>query len=879
MEAPQPIVAGSRFGPYEILSSLGAGGMGEVYRARDERLDRIVALKILPPDRGGDPDFRDRLRREARALSRLSHPNVCAVFDVGTEGGRDYFVMELLAGETLAARLERGPLALEQTLELGVQIAGALESAHRAGVVHRDLKPANVMLTPSGVKLLDFGIARVASVASVALRETMTATLASHDSLSGTLQYISPEQLEGREADARSDIFSFGAVLYEMATGQRAFDGDTPARVTAAILTGDPPPAFSPHSSAHRAFDRLIRSCLAKDPAERWQSAHDLRLELGWLAHRLRAPAHQPARRTVSRHIWIAAASAAGIAAGVLFAELRPRESPARPVVRAMIPPPDGSQFMPVGTQAGPAALSLDGRRVAFSASGPDGPSRLWVRPIGSVVAQPLAGTENGTFPFWSPDGQELGFFADRKLKKIDIASSTVTSLCDAPFGGGGTWNRDGTIVFAPNFSRPGGGLQRVSDRGGSPIQATTVDSRNGDVAHKWPAFLPDGRHFLYASRKVSGGWTIRVASLDSNRADDVVAADSNAQYANGFLFFARNGTLVAQPFEERTLRLAGDTVPLADGILHDVNLGHAVFSVSERGSIVYQAGPAVLPSRLVWLDRQGNLAGSIDDACFCAWPRLDPLGTRAAVTVTHPGTANADIYVYHFADGRKDRLTFDASYDGHAAWTPNGSRIVFDSGRQGTSDLYWIDAQGKGAEEQLFKSNGDKFVHQVLPDGIVFEEARDLWLLPPTKGAKPQQLRLSQRAARSGAVSPDGRWFVYEINEGGEVEIYATSYPGMTGNWPVSEDGGILPRWSHDSREIFYVKPDHARMYAVRINEEDGSLRPSRPELLFTTQMQIGRGYPYDVAADGRFLAVVSSGSTTTPLTLVVDWPSEVRR
>jgi Tol biopolymer transport system component len=383
----------------------------------------------------------------------------------------------------------------------------------------------------------------------------------------------------------------------------------------------------------------------------------------------------------------------------------------------------------------------------------------------------------------------------------------------------------------------------------------------------------------------VSGGWKIRVASLDSDRVDDVLEADSNAAYANGFVLFVRKGTLLAQRLEDRTLRLAGQPVPIAEGVLHDVNLGRAVFSVAER-SLVYQAGSAVLPSRLVWLDRNGNHAGTVEKECVCAWPRLDPQGTRAAVTVTRPGDANPDIHVYHLLDGRSQPLTFHDAYEGHAAWTADGNRIVFDSNRRGVaSDLHLIDANGQRAEEPLYESDQNKFVIQVLAGGVVFredregEEDRRLWLLPLTKGAKPQQIRLNQPTATFGAVSPDGRWLAYVLRGGNGPEVFVTSFPGLTGNWPISQDGGSLPRWSRDGREIFYMTQDHATMYAVRINEDGGTLRPSRPERLFTTQMQVGRGYPYDVAPDGRFLAVVASGSTNAPLTLVVDWPSDLRR
>jgi hypothetical protein len=505
MEAHQPVTPGSRFGPYEILSSLGAGGMGEVYRARDERLDRVVALKILANHRGDDPDVNERLRREAHALSRLSHPNVCTIFDVGSERGRGYFVMELLEGETLAERLRRGALSLEQTLDVALQIASALETCHRAGLVHRDLKPANVMLTSSGVKLLDFGIARFAPLAARPLGETATATQTIDSGLAGTLEYMSPEQLEGAEADARSDVFSFGALVYEMITGRRAFAGDTPARVTAAILSEDPPPILSTQSAAPRELDRLIRSCMVKNPPDRWQNAHDLRIELGWVADRMRKPDSGPRRHRSYAGLWLAAAVVGGVAAGFVVAQQQARRPPLRNTVRTVILPPADNQFMPVGTQGGPAVLSPDGRRLAFAASSADGRPRLWVRSLNSLVEQPLLGTENGFFPFWSPDGEQLGFFAEGKLKKIAIASGTVTTLCNSAHGsgGGGTWNRDGTIVFGAG----NGGLQSVSSDGRSPQAITKPDTQRQEAAHRWPEFLPDGRRFLYAAQGLSGGY------------------------------------------------------------------------------------------------------------------------------------------------------------------------------------------------------------------------------------------------------------------------------------------------------------------------------------------------------------------------------------
>jgi Tol biopolymer transport system component len=410
----------------------------------------------------------------------------------------------------------------------------------------------------------------------------------------------------------------------------------------------------------------------------------------------------------------------------------------------------------------------------------------------------------------------------------------------------------------------------------------TKLNTERGEESHRWPVFLPDGRRFLYAVQPLKGGpLSIRAGSLESNQGDDlrdkIIEANSNALYASGFLLFVRNGTLLAQRMDERTLHLTGDPVPLAEQVLYDVVLGRAVFSASDQGSLVYQTGDAVRPAKLLWLDRTGKNVGVVDESCFCNWPRLAPDGRRVALAATDSTNGNTDVYVYDLTDRRPQRLTFDDSYDGHPAWTRDGTRIVFDSTRKGARDIYWMDAHGAGAQDVLLESDRQKYVLSVTGGSIVFWEDDHFWLLPLTKGAKPQAFSVSQAKELFGEVSPDGRWFVYQSNEGGKADVFVTSFPARNGKWLISEDGGMLPKWSHDGREIFYLKPDHATLYAVPVSDAGGVFRPSRPNRLFSTQMLYGRGYPYDVSSDGRFLAVASSGSTTTPLALVVDWPSAI--
>ena len=881
---------GARLGAYEVIALIGAGGMGEVYRARDPRLERTVAIKVLPEARSADAEHRERFRREALALSRLSHPNICAVFDVGTQDGTDYLVLELLEGETLAERLERGPMTSAAALEIGRSILSALERTHGMGLAHRDLKPSNIMLTRSGAKLLDFGLARFILPSNESSSLTVSKALTDQGAVLGTFQYMSPEALEGHEADARSDLFSFGAVLYEMVTGRRAFRGDSPASVIGAILKEDPPSIVDVDASAPLQLDRVIRSCLAKDPDERWQNAHDLRLELQWSAEMLGPSRGRAVSRTSRLAPWFAVTAVALLAALLVFRGFG-RGPVQRSAVRALIYPPEAAQFVSVGSQAGPPVLSFDGRRLAFVATSSEGRSVLWVRSLGALKAQAIAGTEGASYPFWSPDGGHLGFFADQKLKKVALDGGAVTVLCDALYGAGGAWGRGDIIVFAGNS--PGGlqagGLQRIAAAGGAAVAVTTLNRERQESSHRWPAFLADGRRFVYAVGHESkeGRWTIHIASLDSDATGVLVEADSNALYADGSLLFARGGTLFVQALDRSSTRLIGEAVPIAADVLRDAVLGRAVFSVSDDGTLVFQTGAAASGSRLVWFDRSGVEVGTLGEPGFYIWPRLSPDGERAAIAVTDPRTGNTDIWIHDLADGRKRQLTFSAAPEANPTWGREGNRVFFTTGRRGVSDIYQTDSRGGGAEEALLESDAMTRVQSASPDGRYLIFARreglgpsQLWLLSLTGEGKPRPLLGGDNNYLFGEISPDGHWLVYQSNESGKNEVYVTAFPSCVGKWRVSQDGGILPRWSADGREIFYVTQDHAAIFSASVSVERGTFQAMGVRRLFSVPMVAGRGYPYDVSRDGqRFLVVVSSGAAATPLTLVLDWDADLRR
>ena len=891
-----PLSVGTRLGPHEILEPLGAGGMGEVYRARDTRLDRTVAIKVLPGHLSGNEELRQRFDREARAISQLSHPHVCALYDVGHQDGVDYLVMEYLEGETLAERLVKGPLPVEQVLRYGIQIADALDKAHRLGIIHRDLKPGNVMLTKSGVKLLDFGLAKLrattpGSVSSaVSVLSTQTGgSLTAQGTILGTYEYMAPEQLEGKEADSRSDIFALGALLYEMATGQKPFQGKSQASLIAAILDRTPPPISTVQPMAPAALDRVVQTCLEKDPEDRWQTAHDVMLQLKWIAEggsQAGLPAPIVARRRSRERLgWVVAAVVVASMGTLGVLQLRrPRSAPA--VVRSNVLPPVKASFTFVGQGGGPVAVSPDGRQLAFVAAEPGGKRQLWIRPLESLIARSLPATEGAAYPFWSPDSRFVGFFADGKLKRIEVGGGPPLSICDASDPRGGSWNRDDIILFEPQFREP---IHRVTAAGGKPVPVTSFDGSRRETTHRWPFFLPDGRRFLFFSGSHSTSAesdldAIFVGSLDGEKPKLLVEARSNAAYAAGHLLFVRHRTLLAQLFDPKSLRLSGDAFPIAENVQDDPGFFNAVFSVSEGGTLAYQeSGGTIGLSEVAWVDRSGKKIGVLGDPADYYDPRISPDGRRVAVVIGDPG----DIWIYDVARPVRTRLTFAPGSDTAPTWSPDGTRVAFSSQRSGDGDLYARTASGAGADELLSSSKVFKVANSWSPDGryIVYTATpekpgskADLWLLSlPDRKASP--LAHTEFDEVAGAFSPDGRWLAYASNESARFEIYVKPFPEPGGKWQVSTAGGLEPRWRRDGKELFYLAPD-GKVMAVEVGT-GAAFEAGPPQALFVTSLKNAAGWRYDVTADGqRFLVNRPIGEESSPpITLVQNWTALLKR
>ncbi len=894
------LAAGSRLGPYEVMSALGVGGMGEVYRARDTRLDRTVAIKVLPSHLSQSPEFRQRFEREAKTISSLSHPHICALYDVGQAvleedrrpapgAGRQisYIVMEYLKGETLTDRLAKGPLATEQVLRHAIEIADALDKAHRQGIVHRDLKPGNVMLTKSGVKLVDFGLAKFSASAPITpglslLPTQEGANLTAEGTILGTFQYMAPEQLEGKEADARTDIFAFGAVLYEMATGQKAFSGKSQASLIASIIGSDPPPISSVQPMTPPALDRVVKTCLAKDPEDRWQTAHDVMLQLKWIAEggsQAGIPAPLAARRRGRERLaWVVNALTAILAVAATLVVLQIRREPSR-VIQSSINPPEKSRF---SFEDGPMALSPDGRRLAFVARAPEGKKLLWVRPLDALLAQPLAGTEGASFHFWSADSRFLGFFADGKLKRIDASGGSPETLCDAPQGRGGTWSRDGVILFAPTV---GGPIYRVSSSGGSATPVTRVDPSRRETSHRWPCFLPDGRHFLYLVQGEKGG--LHVGSLDSKEEKLLLLANSNVAYAPpGYILFFRERTLRAQPFDAKRLQLTGEAFPLAEQVQSNAAFANANFSVSENGVLAYLGGAANL-SQLVWLDRSGKRLGSVGEPADYWDPRISHDGRRIAYVI-NDAAGNGDIWLYDVSRRVATRFTFDPENDYAPVWSPDDSRIVFTSYRKGPGDLYQKVSTGAGSDELLLGSSSRKIPSGWSPDGrflaLHLLQPKTSWdILVFSLGDRKLIPYLQTEFAEYGAqFSPDGRWVAYVSAESGRPEIYVQPFPGPGGKWQISTAGGSMPAWRRDGKELFYIAPDSKLMVArVRTGS---TFEAEVPESLFESRQKSFGGLTrrqYDVSPDGqRFLVNwAMEEESSTPITLVQNWTAKARR
>jgi Tol biopolymer transport system component/predicted Ser/Thr protein kinase len=880
------IAAGARLGPYEILSPLGAGGMGEVYRAKDTRLERTVAVKVLPAHLAASAESRQRFEREAKTISQLSHPHICALYDVGNQDGVEFLVMEYLEGETLSERLLKGPLAFEQVLRYGIEIADALDKAHRQGIVHRDLKPGNVMLTKSGVKLLDFGLAKAVAPTTP---QQMTSfptqqALTQEGRILGTFQYMAPEQLEGREADARTDIFAFGTVLYEMATGKKAFSGKSQASLISSIMGSQPPAISTIVPMTPPAFDRVVRTCLAKDPDDRWQTAHDVMLELKWVAEGGSAvglPAPVLAKRT-SREWTAWAFAAVGILAALGLWLFRPHGVRKAEAVTASLLPPPGATLV---RSAGPLALSPDGRRLVFVARR-EGKTMLWVRPLDADAAQVLPGTEGATFPFWSPDGRSLAFFAEGRLKRIEAAGGTPETLSDA-VGLGGTWNRDGVILFGPGDGRP---IHRIPASGGSSAAVTRLGA--GET-HAHPFFLPDGRHFLYAVGTGASApflESIFVASLDGGEPKRLVASNSNAVYADpGYVFFWRERALRAAAFDPTRLRLTSEPFVVASDVMVSPGQATAAFAVSSRGVLVYQRGGTVADlSELLWFDRSGKALGSLGPPAFYYHPRISHDGRRVAVDKSDL-LNKGDIWVYEVSGGAATRVSFDPADESAPLWSPDDARLIYFSLKSGTQDIYGKPIEGSASAQPILVSRAEKHPADWSADGrfLLFSSSdpdarmqRDLWVFS-FADVKARPFVTSPSRDEDGQFSPNGRWVAYISDESGRSEVYVRPFPGPGPRRQVSTAGGSMPRWRSDGRELFYVALDNKLMAAPVKTGDVFEANASMP--LFETHIRTEPTWTqYDVSADGqRFLinTMVETAAEREPITLVLDWTATFER
>ena len=905
------LTAGTRLGPYEIQAPIGAGGMGEVYRARDTRLERIVAVKVLPTEFAGEPTLRERFDREARLISSLNHPHICALFDVGQQDDASYLVIEYLEGETLASRLEKGRIKLDQALQIAVQIAGALDAAHRAGVVHRDIKPGNVMLTRAGAKLLDFGLARTGPLLSTSssgsIMPTTPAAVTAQGTILGTLQYMSPEQLDGSEADARSDIFAFGALVYEMVTGRKAFEGRSQASLIASIMSADPPPISALQPVAPAALDRVINKCLAKSADDRWQSAKDLADELTWIGRADSSVATDVSRTTASRAgvrpsrerlAWIAAVifGAASIAALVLAYRgfLTPPVEPSN-LYRTSI------ELWPGASMAGVLpgrriALSPDGRMLAIvggdAAVSVSNQRHIWIRRLDSPTSLQLPGTDGASNPFWSPDSRFIAFFAQGQLKKIDVSGGPpITIAPEAAALGTGSWNRDDVILFLPKA----GPLFRIPASGGTPEAVTVVD-RN---THSDPFFLRDGRRFIFQVTDLSnsGSGGIYVGDLLKEEPPKrLLAINSNVVVADGHLLFVRDRTLMAQPFDEDRLELSGNPVVIGEDLeLSSLPVGGS-FTASSTGTLAYRSGLASVRTQLAWFDRQGTRLSTVGDATDQMTVSLSPDGAQAALSVLDTARNTRDIAVVDLKrNGLLNRFTFDPADDMSPVWTHDGRDIIFASRRNGRLDLFKKPANGVGAEVPLYTDGlNNLYPTDVSKDGkfLLFftgnalsKTSNDLWLLPLTGEAKPEVYLQTAVTEYYGAFSPDGRWIAYSSLESGRVEVWVSSFPGPGGKWQISRDGGDFPRWRADSKELYFRAPDESLM-AARVDGSGPALVVGEVTKLFHTQMRsVGfsgsNAANYAVTPDGqRFLIAVSEdGAAEPPTTFLVNWTAALRR
>jgi Tol biopolymer transport system component len=899
-----PFSIGDRLGPYEILAPIGAGGMGEVWKARDTRLGRVVAIKTLPPGLADSAEFRDRFEREARMIASLNHPHICTLHDVGHHREMDYLVMEFLEGETLASRLVKGPLPLEQALQYAIQIAGALDKAHRLRMTHRDLKPGNIMLTKSGAKLLDLGLAKLeqgASAPELPPSQVSTAlnSLTAQGTILGTVQYMAPEQLEGREADARTDIFALGTVIYEMVTGKKAFEGNSTASIIANILRTDPAPIRSFQPMTSPALERVVSACLAKDPDNRLQSAQDVKLELGWIRDAAAEPGGVTPR---ARGLWTLtwAILAIGALAFAVFAWMRAsanRQMAAEPV-RLQITLP----AKPPLRLTGVLALSPSGRQLAFVAASADGIPRIWIRALNSLEVHPLQGAETGwNLLFWSPDSRFLAFESDGKLRKISVSGGPAETICVLEKGGvGGSWNTEGTIIFG----QFGGVIMRVSAAGGVAAPVTVLDPAHGDVAHVNPRFLPDGRHFLYVS-DLGVDFAILVGSVDSKPEQQdyrrLVRAGFGAVYVPspdpgiGQMLFVRGQTLMAQPFDARHLKIYGEPVRvLEEPVANFLDAG--LFSVSDNGTLAYWS-PGNAETQLTWFDAHGKRLGTVGNPGPYGTLSLSPDGTQAIVS-KFGADSNASLWLMDLSRGTSTRFETDPPDDWPVVWAPDGRSFLFSSFRAGKmSDVYQVHLTGKASPELLVQTNEAKDPVSWSPDGrfLLYNSQGpgtngDLWVLPLDGHKKPVPFLQTKSDEPDARFSPDGRWVAYVSNESGRYEVLVAPFsPDAPDGGDsdtrqkrlISDNGGVSPSWRRDGKELYYVDLS-GKLMAVTFTGGP-TLEAGVPRFLFQAPRRPGDDQvqaQWAPSQDGkRFLFLEPTTQQVAPFTVVLNWQAGLKK
>jgi eukaryotic-like serine/threonine-protein kinase len=889
------LTAGTKLGPYEIQSPLGAGGMGEVYRAHDSRLGRDVAIKVLPAQLQADPDLKARFEREARAISSLQHAHICTLFDVGHQNGIDYLVMEYLEGETLAARLLKGPLPFDQVLTIAIQTADALERAHRHGIIHRDLKPGNIMLTKSGAKLMDFGLAKgkaagatFGGAVGVLTPSTPTMNVAQMTSpltpltqkglIVGTFQYMAPEVLQGAEADARSDIFSFGCALYEMAAGKRPFEGKSQVGVLAAILERDPEPISAVRPLTPPALEKLIRTCLAKDPEERWQSAHDLKLQLEAISEmgsKAGVPAVVAGARRGRRRLGTILAAAgwalavAGLVAALFYSR---RLSEEQQPLRADIELPSGTDMM-IGEYGG-AIISPDGKRLAIPAAIPNG-SELWVRDLTTGKAAALPGTQEATFPFWSPDSNMIGFFSNGKMRSVSASGGPVQIISDAPAGRGGAWSRAGVIVFTPNIEEP---LFKVAESGGAPVAVTKLGGAGH--THRNPIFLPDGKHFLFTRRLVSGTvGDLYAGSTDGSEPKLVVQKASNGVYAQGYLLYLHDRNLMAQRFDPKAMAVSGNPLAVTEDVEYwgPKDLGN--FSVSTTGTLVYRKA-LTSQARFAWMKLPGKESEEFGETIEGI---SNPIGVSAdARKIAFPkrqtNAPDTDLWLYDMDRKVMTRQTFGTPGFIYSAFSPDGVKLAI-TASIGTKGSMKIKTLATGAEQGIPSDIQDiAYVHSWTPDGkyliVSVQDPKTLFdvYAQPTAGGKPIALLTQGYNERDGVVSPNGKWMAYLSDESARLELYVTDFPGARSKMQVSTEGAFWHAWSHDGKELYFSNGKKLMVTEIRNAE---AMELGGTSLVTTLDAQ-----PLGFGSDGRLLVLKSNnGQQAEPLRMVLHFPETLGR